>query len=252
VRWLAAAIHQLQYKAQGVLLGDAEWFDHEIDVHWQWPRRGGGAFLERGAFIALGMQSTDRVLELCSGDGFYAARFYAPRAASVLALDHNPAAVRFARRAHRAANVSYEVADITRGLPPGPFQRVVWNAALTHFTIAEIDDIVAEARTALAPGGLLAGYSEIEPGSDYGYTRHVLADAGELAGLLTPHFAHVAVLESPDTTRLNFYFFASDDRSAIFVSEHHPAVTYWPGRRATGRFALPTQEPVPEERVAGL
>jgi SAM-dependent methyltransferase len=251
-RWLSAWTHRLQYKAQGALLGDAEWFDHEIDVHWQWPHHGSGAFLERGAFIALGMQRGDRVLELCSGDGFYAARFYAPRVASVLALDHDPAAVRFAQRAHRAANVSFQAADITRGLPPGPFERVVWNAALTHFTIDEIDDIVAEARLALAPGGLLAGHTGIEPDSDYVYSRYALRDAGDLAGLLTPHFAHVAVLESPDATRLNLYFLASDDRSAIFVSEEHPAVTYWPGGQPTGRFARVAQDPIAEGRVAGL
>jgi Methyltransferase domain len=252
VRRLSAATHWLQYKAEGALQGDAEWFDHEIDVHWQWPRRGRSEFLERGVLSAVPMRPTDRVLELCSGDGFFAQRCFAPRVAGVLGLDHNPRAVRFARRAHAADNVRYEVADIAADLPEGPFERVVWNAALTHFSDAEIAFILSATAAAMTRDGVLTGLADIERRNPYGYTKTSLDGPADLAAYLTPHFAHVAILETSESERSNLYFFASDDRDAILVSERHPAVTYWAGRQPTSRFARSTAvvaEPVVDEPV---
>jgi hypothetical protein len=237
IRRLTAATHWLQYKAEGALRGDAEWFDHEIDVHWQWPRRGRNEFLERGVLAAVPMLPTDRVLELCSGDGFFAQRCYGPRVAGVLGLDHNAGAVKFARRAHAAENVRYEVSDIAADMPEGPFERVVFNGALTHFSDAEIAFIIGGAAAALTRGGVLTGVADIERRNVYGYTKIALDGPADLAAYLTPHFAHVAILETSEGERANLHFFASDDRDAILVSERHPAVTYWPGRQPTGRFA---------------
>ncbi len=250
VRWLsamarrlAAACHWLQYKAEGALVGDAEWFDHEIDANWQWPRLNRSAFLERGVLAALPMGPGDRVLELCCGDGFFAQRFFAPRAASVLALDHNRRAIAFARRAHPAENVRYEVADITCDIPEGPFERVVFNAALTHFSEAELAYIASAVAASLTPGGVLAGYVSFDPGEDYSYAKQRLRSPAELAERLAPHFAHVCVLETHEAGRANLYFFAAEDRAAILVSEGHPSVTYRAGRAPTGRFARRSDEP---------
>lgn len=252
MRRLAEGSHWLQYKAEGGLLGEVEWFDHEVDLYWQWPRRARSEFLDRGVLMAASMGPDDRVLELCSGDGFYAQRFYAPRARTVLALDHNAHAVRYARRVHSASNVRYEIADIAREMPAGPFEHVVWNGALSHFTATEIAYVLSSSATALVPAGLLCGFIDVDPDAVYGYTKIRLADAADLAAHLTPHFAHVAVLESQDQVRRNLHFFASDDRAAILLSEDHPAVSWWSRERAattaTGRFArdvtpLPAADP---------
>ena len=48
VRTLAAATHCFQYKVEGALRPSAEWFDHQLDALWQWPRRGRGGFVDRG------------------------------------------------------------------------------------------------------------------------------------------------------------------------------------------------------------
>ena len=81
--------HLLQFKVEGLLNPDAEWFDHQLDTYWQWPARHRGSFLERGVLNGLAIGTSARVLELCSGDGFNSSRFYAPRAQSVIGLDAN-------------------------------------------------------------------------------------------------------------------------------------------------------------------
>ncbi len=224
VRATAAGTHWLQYKTEGALQGDAEWFDHEVDAYWQWPRRHQSYFLERGVLSAITLRPTDRVLELCSGDGFFTERFYAPRVAEVVAIDANDAAVRHARRRHRAPNIRYVVGDITAGLPPGPFDHVVWDSAMHHFDDDQIEAILGDVSTQLTPSGLVTGYTEIEDSSDYSYSVTRFTSPGDVADRLARHFAHAAVLETRAPGRRNLYFFASNDRTAIPVAAEHPMV----------------------------
>lgn len=243
LRRAAAASHRFQYKVEGFLRPSAEWFDHEIDVHWQWPALNRSSFLERGVLGALAIRPGAAVLELCCGDGFNAARFYAARAGSVLALDHNEEALAHARRRHSRPNVEYRLADVRGQLPPGPFDNVIWDSAIHHFTLAEGAAVLAAAHRSLRGGGLLSGYTLIEPGNEYEYSRINFSDPGDLLALLTNEFAHVAVVETSDPQRRNLYFFASDVRSALPFPE---GVTSSAGEAAGGDLR---EEVVPVGRI---
>jgi SAM-dependent methyltransferase len=215
VRRLSAATHRFQYKVEGFLSPSAEWFDHEIDVHWQWPALGHASFLERGVLSALAIRPGAEVLELCCGDGFSAARFYAGRARRIVALDTNEQALDHARRRHSRANLEFRLGDVRDELPAGPFDNVIWDSAIHHFTLAEAAAVLAAAHRSLRGGGVLSGYTMIEPGEDYEYSRIDFADPGDLLALLGREFAHVAVVETSEAQRRNLYFFASDVRSAL-------------------------------------
>ncbi len=215
LRALTAGSHLFQYKVEGFLSSSAEWFDHEIDVHWQWPSLGRGSFLERGVLSALTIRPGAEVLELCCGDGFNAARFYGGRAGRVLALDHNEQALKHARRRHSRPNVEYRLADVRQELPPGPFDNVIWDSAIHHFTLAEAAAVLASAHRCLRAAGVLSGYTVIEPGDSYEYSRTSFAEPDDVLALLGSEFAHVAVLETTDPQRRNLYFFASDVQSSL-------------------------------------
>jgi SAM-dependent methyltransferase len=219
LRAVAAGSHRLQYKVEGFLRPSAEWFDHEIDVYWQWTARRRSMFLERGVLNTLAIRPGAEVLEICCGDGFNAQRFYAERGAHVLAVDHNREALAHARRFHARANVEYRACDILHGLPEGPFDNVIWDAAMHHFTLSEVAVILASAHRSLAPGGVLSGYTVIEPDKDYAYARLHFESPEELTDVLAGEFAHVSVLETPDPMRRNLYFFASDVVSALPFAE---------------------------------
>jgi SAM-dependent methyltransferase len=210
VRALSAGSHHFQYKVEGLLRPSAEWFDHEIDVHWQWVAKQRSMFLERGVLNTLAIRPGGQILEMCCGDGFNAHRFYAERGAHVLAIDHNDAALRHARRFHARANVEYRGWDIRKGVPEGPFDNIIWDSAIHHFKLAEVAAILASVHRSLAADGVLSGYTVIEPGEDYSYARLRFTSPETLAEILGAELAHVAVLETPDALRRNLYFFASD------------------------------------------
>ncbi|MGO9319774.1 MAG: class I SAM-dependent methyltransferase [Solirubrobacteraceae bacterium] len=235
VRALSAGSHHLQYKVEGFLRPSAEWFDHEIDVHWQWVARQRSMFLERGVLNTLAIRPGAQILELCCGDGFNSHRFYAERAAHVLAVDHNRAALAHARRFHARANVEYRSHDILQGIPEGPFDNIIWDSAMHHFTLSEVAVILASTHRSLSGGGVLSGYTVIAPGQDYAYARLQFEDPGPLADLLAGEFAHVAVLETPDTLRRNLYFFASDVASALPFAEGVRQLSEMPLARTAAR-----------------
>lgn len=215
LRALTSFFHHFQYRVEGFLRPSAEWFDHEIDVHWQWVAKERSMFLERGVLNTLAMRPGAEILELCCGDGFNAHRFYAGRGSRVLAVDYNAQALRHARRYHRRANVEYRQCDIRSELPPGPFDNIVWDSAIHHFSEPEASAILSSVRALLRPEGVLCGYTIIEPHAEYAYTRMRFSSPEELAKLLEQMFAHVAVLETPDALRRNLYFFASDTRESL-------------------------------------
>jgi SAM-dependent methyltransferase len=219
LRRIVAASHHLQYKVEGLFRPSAEWFDHEIDAQWQWPARGRATFLERGVLNALAIRPGGEVLELCCGDGFNTARFYSARAGHVLAIDHNEQALAHARRHHARPNVEYRPGDIRGQLPEGPFDNVIWDAAIHHFTLVEAAEILGSVHGVLREGALLSGYTVIEPGDSYAYARTHFRDPQGLAELLSGEFAHVAVIETPDPLRRNLYFFAADDAAALPFAE---------------------------------
>jgi 2-polyprenyl-3-methyl-5-hydroxy-6-metoxy-1,4-benzoquinol methylase len=208
LRTVSAGTHLLQYKVEGALRPSAEWFDHQLDAQWQWPRLGRSGFLERGVVSSLTLKPGGSLLDVCCGDGFYARHFYAARAGRVLAIDANRSALAHAKRFNAAPNVSYEHCDITRGLPSGPFDNVVWNTAIHHFTREEAHAILTRVAGVLTPEGVLAGHTVIETGSEYEFARQSFGDAADLARLLGAVFAHVCVRTTDEPGRQNLYFFA--------------------------------------------
>jgi phospholipid N-methyltransferase len=225
LRALTAFSHHFQYRVEGFLRPSAEWFDHEIDVHWQWVARQRSMFLERGVLNTLAMRPGAEILELCCGDGFNTHRFYAGRGSRILAVDYNPSALRHARRYHNRANIEYRKCDLRSEFPDGSFDNIIWDSAIHHFSKPEATAILTSANARLRPAGILSGYTVIEPHSEYAFTRTPFSSPDELADLLGGVFTHVAVRETPDALRRNLYFFASDTREALPFA---PGVSHTP------------------------
>jgi SAM-dependent methyltransferase len=142
IRNLSALTHFAQFGVQWGFKPRPEWFDHYLDQHWQWSAKNNSLWVERGVFSRLVMKPNSRMLEICCGDGYNAKHFYSSRAASIIALDFDKDAIPHAKRYNSAPNISYQEQDIREGLPVGPFDNIVWDAAIEHFTEAEIDKLM--------------------------------------------------------------------------------------------------------------
>ena len=97
-----------------------------------------------------------RALEVACAEGLFT-EMLAPRVGELLAIDISDRALFRARKTYeRFANTSFEKADISRDLPPGPFDLIVCSEVLYYlrdrFALKAFASRVAQA---LAPSGLL-------------------------------------------------------------------------------------------------
>src|SRR5688572_13765659 len=150
--WVSAPHRRLK-SAQWELPPPPEHFDHHIDLFYGWLATRSSFWLERGVFGGLALKGGD-VLELACGDGFNARNFYSLRSRLVVACDFEPSAIRTAQRKNSCPNVRFELADIRTSMPQGIFANVVWDAAIEHFTAAEIAKILHGIKTRLTADGI--------------------------------------------------------------------------------------------------
>jgi SAM-dependent methyltransferase len=211
-RWASSSHHRL-FRAQWAISPNPEWFDHDLDRFWQWSSTGNSLWVERGAFSSIALKPNGRVLELACGDGFNTKHFYAHRAAEVIAVDFDVDAIKTARRKNAAGNITYLLADIRDGLPPGPFENICWDAAMEHFTEIEIAAIMSNIKSSLTKDGILTGYSIVERDDGHKHLEHheyEFKSMQDLKRFLDPCFSNVLVFETIFPTRHNLYFYASD------------------------------------------
>ena len=210
--WWAYSSHQRLMIAQWALQPSPEWFDHHIDLYFQFQKDRNSLWLERGAFGSLALKGGE-VLELACGDGFNAKCFYSLRSRRVVACDFDPSAIATAKRKNRALNVSFVIADIRTQMPEGFFDNIVWDAAIEHFTPDEIGKIMVDIKRRLTPTGVLSGYSIVERSDGVKHLHqheYEFADMDDLKRFLAPHFNNVKVFETIFPSRHNLYFWASD------------------------------------------
>lgn len=218
-RGLTASAHRLQYKLEWEWgNGTPEYFDHHIDAYYQWHAQRQSFPWERGVYSSLALQATrtdrlPRVLELCCGDGFNTYHFYSSQSESIVAMDFDKEAIGTARRNCSAPNITYRLGDIRTDMPTGQFENIIWDAAIEHFTEQEITALMESLKERLAPGGIVSGYTIVEPehgGKHLHQHEYEFHDKADLARFLEPWFANVQVWETVFPTRTNLYFFASD------------------------------------------
>jgi hypothetical protein len=148
-KWVSIAHKRLFYVTWSCGDGNPEFFDHHLDLYYQWLETRRSWWLERGVFGSLAIRRGGVLLELASGDGFNARNFYSPIAASVIACDFDKDAIFVARQKNKAENIDYLLRDIRYNMPEGNFDNIVWDAAIEHFTESEINTLMKEIKERL-------------------------------------------------------------------------------------------------------
>jgi len=210
-KWAAAAHKRLFYASWG-LPPNPEFFDHQIDLFYQWQKTRVPFWLERGVFSALALKPGGAVLELACGDGFNACNFYSGLADSIVACDFDKSAISLAKRKNQAPNINFVLADIRTNMPEGKYDNVIWDAAIEHFTPEEISNIIIKIKDRLKPEGVLSGYTIVERADGKSLEQHEyeFKSMADLKRFFTPLFKNVLVFETVYPQRHNLYFWASD------------------------------------------
>lgn len=218
VRKLSAFTHYAQFAVEWGFRPTPYWFDNFLNQHWQFSAQNNGLWVERGVFSRLVMKPNAKMMEICCGDGFNARHFYSSAASSIVALDFGKDAIRHARRYNSVPNCTYVQKDIREGLPPGPFDNIVWDASIHLFTAIEIEKIMRELVERLGSDGILSGYTVKAADGRKSHDRqeYEFKDKEDLRRFFTPHFAFVKVWETIYPTRHNLYFVASQKPVEFF------------------------------------
>lgn len=148
----------------------------------------------RAFFAAEVIREGDALLDIGCGDGFFTARFLAPRCKTVDGLDIDPDAIASAVRENAAANVRYVRADaVEEPFPQERYDVIVWDGALGHFAPAATQKMLTKIRHALAEDGVFCGSESLgTEGVDH---LQFFDSTGDLHDVLAPHFAHVWLRE---------------------------------------------------------
>lgn len=200
--WLAdlgLAINRLHYKQRlrsSYLRESAapSWFDHRIDLHYQWPHN--MFWLERGFFARRHMFDGCTVLDLFCGDGFYARYFYASIAARIDAVDKDPRAIEHARAIHSLPMITYWQKDaIKEEFPRTSYDVVAWFEGIEHLSEQDCSVLLNRLKAAVGQNGTLVGstplVAENQKGKSNWEHQHEFETATEVEALLGKYFADV-------------------------------------------------------------
>jgi SAM-dependent methyltransferase len=211
--WASNAYWRLHLANRG-LPPAPEYYNHKLDLYWQWPTTRNSLWLERGVYSMLAIRPDSEVLEVCCGDGFNSYFFYSKKAARLTAVDFDPQAISYANRHYSLPNVRFQVADIRTNLPPGDYDNIVWDGAIEHFTESEIESIIPALKARLAKRrGVLSGHTIVErPDGKKSLEQHEyeFKSKEDLLRFIAPHFKNATVFETVFPERHNLYFWAGD------------------------------------------
>lgn len=207
LRKLTVFFHHVQFALEWQTGRTPNWFDHNLDLYYQWPKTGNCLGIERGVFSLMAMRPQARILELCCGDGFYTWHFFSARATSILAVDIDPQVIKIAQRNHGRDNIEFRVVDIVKHMPEGIYDNIVWDSALEYFEAAEISTLMKQISQRLAPNGVLSGHVIIQENFNEGQ-KFAFQSEADLLSFMEPCFSHVKTFESIHEGRRNLYFYA--------------------------------------------
>lgn len=196
-----AAIGQYVNKLAGELLlksqwgyKEPEWFDHRL--HLLDPDKWFTDFWAASADNVIGvLPLRGKLLNLCSGDGFYDYYFYSKRADEIISVELSEEPLNHAKRLHSAANIKYLQESVLTFEPSESYFDVVMiRGAIEHFSRQAQHLIMKKALMALKPGGWFCGDT---PARRYDNSKHLShheyewADEKEMKQELGHYFQHI-------------------------------------------------------------
>lgn len=112
-------------------------FEHDIDLY-SWHQEApikGSSFLDRGVISRMHLFQGAKVLDLCSGDGFYPYYFYSDLAEYVDCVDYSEDALQYAKENYSLPNLNYYRVNLkSDALPKNNYDVFIWNAGLDYFS----------------------------------------------------------------------------------------------------------------------
>ncbi|MDX2003541.1 MAG: class I SAM-dependent methyltransferase [Chitinophagales bacterium] len=187
-------------------------FKKEADLY-SWYYRSaekGVEWLEQGVYARQVMTKDCKVLDLCTGDGFFPYMFYADFAARIDAVDFDESAITHAKANYSAANINHVQMDILKGsFPLKDYDVVIWNTALDYFSreqqLLVLDKIIDSSKPEFVFVGAVPKVGEHEKKHSDNHVKH-FANTGDLRDLFSLRFEQIEIFHTDYKHRSTFYF----------------------------------------------
>jgi ubiquinone/menaquinone biosynthesis C-methylase UbiE len=172
-----------------------EWFDHRH--HFLFPERWLTDFVMESADNVLrALPVNGKLLNLCSGDGFYDYYFFRRRASEITGIEILDEPFKHAKRLHSASNIRYINGDIFDvPVKESYYDVVVIRGAIEHFSKSKQNEIFKIAYVALKDGGWFCGDTpqkrDIEDSKHLPTHEHEYDSEEDLCNSLSQVFHHV-------------------------------------------------------------
>lgn len=222
----ASGASRVLESALGVALGTATLVNRTVATAYRvaWPRLGlrywdhrysalggvnGWHWAERGVVARRLIRPGSAVLDICTGDGMYAAEFMATQAKRVDAIDRDERAIDTARKRHVRGNLRFFAQDaLHAAFPAERYDTVCCFASLQYFTQDEAAAVLRKITASLEPGGVFVGSLPVYAvdASPDPHARRVFTSDTEIRAMLAPHFGEVHTWSSDWGVRTEWYF----------------------------------------------
>jgi SAM-dependent methyltransferase len=218
-RWLFRLCRYYLYKYEAIEV-HRDWgkpqkpffFKKEADLYswyYQAPVKG-VEWLEQGAYARQVFTKDCRVLDLCTGDGFFPYMFYSDFAGHIDAVDFDKDAVAHANANYAHRNIRYNLMDILSADFPGKdYDVVIWNTALDYFSREQQNLVFDKILRSTKPNFTFVGaVPKVHPNDKKHSDNHVkhFTHELELRELLGNWFQQIDIFYTDYNHRSTFYF----------------------------------------------
>ena len=143
-------------------------YDHEINLYNWIYKPSITQFVEPGFFARNLIKKGDKVLDLCSGDGFYTYLFLSELASSVDAIDISSENIKNSLKKYNRENINYINADLIKyNLKKNNYDVIVWSEGIAYFNDSDRKIIYKNIINSLKAKGLLYIRTPLEISQTY-------------------------------------------------------------------------------------
>lgn len=151
--------------------------------------------IQRGYFTSEIINKDDKLLDIGTGSGFFAKRFFASKCKTIDAIDIDKNAIDYANKFNSSKNINYILQDAVKN--PFPFKDydiIVWDGAIGHFFPETTDKMLKKISECLSQNGIFVGSESL--GKLEGVDHLQFWDnLPELRNTLKKHFKYVYLKE---------------------------------------------------------
>lgn len=190
------------------------WFDHR----YEWARGPSNwIWMERGILGHFCIESGDRVLDLCCGDGMFAGLCFSHEASVVHGIDRNSAAIDLATDLYGSETVKFFRRDILKDpFPLAQYDAIMWFQGIEHFSLEECGGLFEKIKHHLSLEGFLFGSTIIGHKDSNPEHQMEFRTPQDLKDLLESAFTHVMVWPSRwSENRTDLFFCCRSEKSGV-------------------------------------